>query len=159
MRRLTPLLSAAVLVAALAGTLPAQGAKPAAAKLKWGPAPAFLPPGARVAVVEGDPTASGPFTIHLLFPSGYRIAPHSHPTEEAITVVRGTFRVGMGDTWDRSKMQALKPGQSGTMKAGQTHYAAAVGRTEVEVKSTGPFVINYVNAKDDPRNKKTKVKA
>jgi hypothetical protein len=155
MRRLTPILSATLVVVALAGAqaLPAQGAA-AATKLKWGPAPPGLPAGAKLAVVDGDPSKSGPFTVHLLLPSRYTIAPHSHPTDETITVVRGTFRYGMGDKWDTKAMQALPRGGSGTMKAGQTHYARAVGRTELSIQGTGPFEINYVNPKDDPRNKK-----
>ncbi|HET7458467.1 MAG TPA: cupin domain-containing protein [Gemmatimonadaceae bacterium] len=156
MRRLTPLVSAALVVTALAGAraLPAQGASPTAHALKWGPAPAALPPGAKIAVVDGDPTKSGPFTIHVMMPSHYRIAPHSHPTDETITVLRGTFRYGMGDKWDTKAMHALPHGGSGTMKAGENHYAATTGRTEISIQSTGPFEINYVNPKDDPRNKK-----
>ena len=155
MRRFTPILSAALVVAALAGAQPlaAQGAA-ATQKLHWGPAPAALPPGAKIAVVDGDPTKTGPFTIHLLLPSRYSIAPHSHPTDETITVLRGTFRYGMGDKWNTKSMQALSRGGSGTMKAGQNHYARAVGRTEISIQSTGPFEITYVNPKDDPRNKK-----
>ena len=105
-------------------------------------------------VVDGDPTKSGPFTIHVMMPSHYRIAPHSHPTDETITVLRGTFRYGMGDKWDTKAMHALPHGGSGTMKAGENHYAATTGRTEISIQSTGPFEINYVNPKDDPRNKK-----
>ena len=156
MRRLTPILSATLVVAALSGAqaLPAQGAAAATKKLTWGPAPPALPSGARIAVVDGDPTKTGPFTIHLLLPSRYSIAPHSHPTDETITVLRGTFKYGMGDKWDTKSMQALPRGGSGTMKAGQNHYARAVGRTEISIQSTGPFEINYVNPKDDPRNRK-----
>ena len=156
MSRFTPLLSAALVALALAGAQPlhAQAAAATKQQLKWGPAPPGLPAGARLAVVDGDPTKPGPFTVHLLLPSRYSIAPHSHPTDETITVIRGTFRYGMGNTWDTKSMQALTRGASGTMKAGENHYARAVGRTEISIQSTGPFEINYVNPKDDPRNKK-----
>ena len=168
MRRLTPIVIATLATVALAsGRAVAQGgaaggaaaAKPGAAtQLKWGPAPPGLPAGAKLAVVDGDPGKPGPFTVRLLVPSGYRIAPHSHPTEETLTVVRGAFHYGMGDSWNSATMKTLTRGKSETMKAGQNHYARASGRTELEIKSTGPFEINYVKASDDPRNKKTKPK-
>jgi len=48
--------------------------------IPWGPAPPFLAPGAQLAVLEGDPTATtGDFTVRLKMPDGYRIAPHFHP--------------------------------------------------------------------------------
>jgi quercetin dioxygenase-like cupin family protein len=67
--------------------------------------PAFLPPGAQLAVLEGDPTATkGDFTIRLKMPNGYRIPPHWHPNRENATVLSGNFKVGMGDAFDESKM-------------------------------------------------------
>lgn len=122
-------------------------------KLAWGKAPNMLPAGAMMAVVSGDPTKAGPFTLELSFPNGYRIPPHSHPTAEKITVKSGEFLYGMGDEMKTSAMKALKPGESGEMAAGMHHYAEARGKTVVQVTSTGPFVVNYVHAKDDPRTK------
>jgi quercetin dioxygenase-like cupin family protein len=122
-------------------------------KLTWTKGPDFLPKGAMMAVVSGDPTKSGPFTVELSFPNGYRIAPHSHPTAERITVKSGEFTYGMGDEMKASEMKTMKPGDSGEMPAGMHHYAQARGKTVVAVSSTGPFAITYVHAKDDPRTK------
>jgi len=116
-------------------------------------APASLPPGAMMAVVSGDPSKAGPFEIELSFPNGYTVAPHSHPTAEKITVKSGEFLYGVGDEIKASDMKTLKPGKSGEMPAGMHHYARARGKTVVAINSTGPFVINYVHAKDDPRTK------
>src|SRR5271166_1438818 len=77
-------------------------------QIQFGPVPPFLPPGAQLAVLEGDPTAStGDFTVRLKMPSGYRIPPHWHPNRENATVISGNFKVGMGDTFDESKMTAF----------------------------------------------------
>jgi quercetin dioxygenase-like cupin family protein len=164
MRRIRPklLAAAAMAVALLAGSAAAQGtaaqgAAQGAAKagaLKWGPAPPFLPAGATFAVVEGDPGQPGAFTLRLRMPAGYRIAPHSHPTDEVVTVRRGTLNVGMGDSWQATRMHPLAVNKTETMKARENHYVRAVGRTEVEIKGTGPFEITYVKPSDDPRNKK-----
>ena len=128
-----------------------QGTK--AQKLTWMKAPPSLPAGAMMAVVSGDPTKAGPFEIELSFPNGYTVAPHSHPTAEKITVKSGGFLYGTGDEIKPSEMKLLKPGNSGEMPAGMHHYARARGKTVVAISSTGPFVINYVHAKDDPRTK------
>jgi quercetin dioxygenase-like cupin family protein len=123
------------------------------AKLKSGPAPAVFPKGAKMAVVSGDPSKSGPFTVALAFPAGYRIAPHWHPADENVVVKSGTLLVGMGDKADRKAMKAMKKGESESIKANAHHYATARGKTEIEVSSTGPFAMTYVNAKDDPTKK------
>ena len=69
--------------------------------VQWGPPPPFVAPGAQFAVLEGDPTASsGNYTVRLKMPAGYRIAPHWHPLRENVTVISGTFKVGMGDTFN-----------------------------------------------------------
>jgi quercetin dioxygenase-like cupin family protein len=135
---------AALLVPGLAG---AQSSTPV-----WGPAPPALPPGARLAVMQGDPSQSALFTIRLELPDGYRLAAHWHPTDEHVTVISGTFLVGMGDTLDATKTIALPPGGFITAGANMRHYAIARGRTVVQVHAMGPFALTYVNPKDDPRN-------
>lgn len=139
-------------VALLATSSPALQAQ--AAKLKWGPAPAVFPAGAKMAVVSGDPTKSGPFTAQLSMPNGYRIAPHWHPTDEHILVKQGTLLLGMGDTMSTATMKtmkAIKVGGTADAKANMHHYAAARGRTVIEVSAQGPFVLTYVNPADDPQ--------
>jgi quercetin dioxygenase-like cupin family protein len=142
------------LLAAHAGLAHAQKT----AKLNWGPAPPTLPAGARMAVVSGDPTKAGPFTIDLAMPSGYTVPPHFHPTDESVTVKSGTFRYGMGDKMDKTSMKQLKKGQSVSLPANQHHYAHAKGKTMVEIGSTGPFAITYVNPADDPQKTVAKKK-
>jgi quercetin dioxygenase-like cupin family protein len=128
-----------------------QGSK--SAKLTWAKAPNFLPAGAMMAVVSGDPSKPGPFTVELSFPNGYRIPPHSHPTAEHVAVKSGEFMYGMGDAIKAADLKAMKPGDSGDIPAGMHHYAEARGKTRIELSSTGPFVINYVHPRDDPRTK------
>ena len=80
-------------------------------QIQFGAVPPFLPSGAQLAVLEGNPTASsGDYTVRLKMPAGYKIAPHWHPKRENVTVIAGDFKVGMGDTWDDSKMMTFSPG-------------------------------------------------
>ena len=144
MRR-TFILVATGLVGA-SGILSAQ----AAPALKWGPAPAVFPAGAQMAVVSGDPSRAGPFVVELSMPSGYKIPPHSHPTDEKVTIDKGTFLVGMGDTFDAAKAKPMATGATGEIKAGMHHFGMAKGATVVTISSTGPFAMTYVNPADDP---------
>jgi len=120
------------------------------ADLKWGDTPPKLPPGAKLAVLEGDPTKPGPFTIRVKAPSGWKVAPHTHPTTEKITVLSGTFNIGSGPTADSSNTKALKAGGFVILPAGMQHFASVKGETIFQVSSEGPFVINYINPQDDP---------
>src|SRR5256886_11423818 len=89
----------------------------------WGSAPAVFPPGARMAVLSGDPAKAAPFTVELAFPAGYKIPPHFHPTAETVTVKKGTLLVGMGDTFDASKAKPMQVGDSGSIPANAHHFA------------------------------------
>jgi quercetin dioxygenase-like cupin family protein len=120
--------------------------------LKWGPAPAVFPKGAKMAVVSGDPSQPQPFEVELAFPNGYRVPPHFHPTDEMVQVKKGTLLVGMGDKIDLKQAHAMKVGETGAVPAQQHHYAIAKGRTLISVKSTGPFALTYVNPADDPQH-------
>ena len=128
-------------------------AKPAmkAPALKWGPAPAVFRKGAKMAVVSGDPSKAGMFTIELSMPGGYRIMPHFHPTDEAVVVKKGTLLVGMGDKFDLKQAKPMKVGEKGSIPATQHHFASAKGATIVEVTAMGPFALTYVNPADDPQ--------
>jgi quercetin dioxygenase-like cupin family protein len=122
-------------------------------EIKWGPAPPSIPPGAQAAVLYGDPGKDGLFALRLKLPKGYHIPPHTHPKPEIVTVLSGTFRLGMGKTADQSKAQALPTGSFFAMSPGMEHYAYADDDTVIQLNSTGPWGLTYVNPKDDPRQK------
>lgn len=119
----------------------------------WGPAPAVFPAGARLAVMAGDPFKAGEYTVRLEMPDGYTIPPHFHPTDEHITVISGTFLVGMADAVDAAHAMALATGAFATAPAQMHHYGIAKGKTVVQVHGIGPFALTYVNPKDDPQNR------
>jgi len=122
-------------------------------EIKWAPGPASLPPGAEAAVLYGDPSKEGLFTLRLKLPKGYRIAPHTHPKVEIVTVISGTFRLGMGDTADQSKAKPLPAGSFFAFSPGMAHFAFADEDTVVQLNTIGPWGLTYVNPKDDPRQK------
>ena len=121
--------------------------------IKWVDPPPSVPPGAKLAVISGDPGKPEMFTIRLQFPNGYKIAPHWHPTDEHVTVLSGTFAAAMGKAWDDKALANLPAGSYAVMSATMPHYATARGATVVQVHGMGPFVLNYVNPADDPSKK------
>jgi mannose-6-phosphate isomerase-like protein (cupin superfamily) len=124
-------------------------------QVKYGPVPNFLPAGAQLAVLEGDPmAASGDFTIRLKMPDGYKVAPHTHPHRENVTVLSGTLKVGMGDQFDASKMMSFGAGSFAYLDPAVHHYAAASGETVIQIHGMSPAKFNYINAADDPTPKK-----
>lgn len=125
------------------------------AELTWGLAPPALPSGAKVAVVSGDPGKAGPFTIRIDMPPDYTVRPHHHPTVEEVRVIEGTFHLGHGPKWDEKAFEAVAPDQLVSLQAKQPHFAHAASRVLIEVKSTGPFEVTYVDPKDDPRKGST----
>jgi hypothetical protein len=124
------------------------------AAIKWADGPPSLPKGAKVAVLEGDPAKEGPFVLRLSMPDGYKIAPHTHPKPERVTVISGTLFIGMGDKFDTAKAREMPAGSFGTWPAGMKHFGWVKGETVIQLHGTGPWAIAYVNPDDDPRNRK-----
>jgi len=122
------------------------------ADLKWGPAPPSLPPGAQAAVLSGDPSKEGMFTIRLKFPANYAVAPHHHPAPELVTVIEGTVALGMGETADKAKARSLGVAGFVELPAKMNHYVFTDTGVTIQITSHGPFQVVYVNAADDPRN-------
>jgi quercetin dioxygenase-like cupin family protein len=122
--------------------------------IEWKEGPASLPPGAKMVLLEGDPTKEGTFVMRLQFPDGYHIPPHTHPKTERVTVISGAFYLATEGKLDRSDAKKLPAGSFGYWPAGMKHAAWAEGETVVQLHGVGPWQINYVNPADDPRNRK-----
>jgi hypothetical protein len=122
-------------------------------QVTWGSAPPALPPGAKLAVLEGNPSGTGPYTMRLLMPDRYRIPPHYHPFTEHVTVMKGTFKVGMGEKFDASAMTQLPTGTFAALEPGTRHFAEAQGETILQLHGVGPWGLTYVNPADDPRQR------
>jgi quercetin dioxygenase-like cupin family protein len=160
------LITTSLLALAAASVLADEPSNLAAATLKqhimitprdmaWGECSAVLPPGARCAVIEGDPAAANAlFTFRIRMPDNYRIAPHFHPADEHITVLAGVFKMGLGEKFDAGAMRALSAGSFAVMPKGTRHFATTEGETVLQVHAIGPWGITYANAADDPRKKK-----
>ena len=124
-------------------------------EVQWGPAPPFIPAGAQIAVLAGDPTKAVPYTVKLKFPANYRIAAHSHPTDEHVVVVSGALTFGMGEKLTTTGANKTLPvGGFALMPANMNHFAYTTGETTIVLYGQGPVEFKYVNPSDDPRQAK-----
>ena len=147
-----------VLALAQSASAPSAGASGAhvmvkASDTKWGEGPAFLPKGVQAAVLYGDPAKDGPFAIRLKAPAGGKIPRHWHPTDEQVTIIEGDFHLAM-DEGAKAHDADFGPGDYVNLPAKMQHEASTKGGAVVQVNGMGPFQINYVDPKDDPRNAK-----
>jgi quercetin dioxygenase-like cupin family protein len=120
-------------------------------EVEWGPAPPSVPEGVQFAVLYGNPGEAGLFAFRLKFPEGFVVPPHFHSVPEVLTVISGTFILGMGEEADRDAATPLPAGSIVSYPAGEPHYAFVDEETVVQINAVGPFDITYVNPEDDPR--------
>jgi len=118
--------------------------------LKWTDIPS-LPPGAKIAVIEGPMTEAVPFTFRLKLPANYKIPAHWHPAIEHVTVISGGFSMGTGDKLDTSKSKELRAGSVAIMQPKTPHFGWTKEEAIVQVHGVGPWGVTYVNPEDDPR--------
>jgi quercetin dioxygenase-like cupin family protein len=121
-------------------------------QLTWTDAPAVAP-GAKIAVIEGPLNKAVPFTFRLKIPANSKIAPHTHPAFERVTVLEGTFYFAHGDTYERTKTTALGPGSVAIMPPNTPMFGYTKQETVIQLHGTGPWGLNYLNPADDPRKK------
>lgn len=121
--------------------------------IDWKPFPAF-PPSIRLAVVVGQPSEPGPYTIRVKVPHGEKLMPHKHREDRVYTVISGIFYIGLGDEFDASKLEAYPPGAVVILPGNTPHFHWANSSEYVtQVTAMGPLRLEYLSAKDDPRNK------
>jgi quercetin dioxygenase-like cupin family protein len=120
--------------------------------VEWKPFPAF-PPAARLAILVGDPTSSGPYVIRVHLPAGTKMMPHKHPEDRVYTVISGVFYIGLGETFDESKLMAFAPGSVVVLPGDQPHFHwARSGDYITQVTAVGPLGLGYIHPDDDPRS-------
>jgi quercetin dioxygenase-like cupin family protein len=109
----------------------------------------------KIAVLQGDPMSAGrSYTLRLSCTDGTKIAPHWHPTTENVTVIKGTFLLGMGAKWDDAAMKEIPVGGFASAPPQMRHYARCKGDGVVQVNGIAPFVVNFVGPNDPGPAKK-----
>ena len=113
--------------------------------LKWTP----IMKGCSLATVQGDYNAEGqPYVLRVKCADGAKIPAHWHPVDEYATVLKGTFLVGMGETFDESKLQTMNVGNFIAVPKEMRHFGMCKGETIIQLHGAGPFKMNWVNPSD-----------
>jgi quercetin dioxygenase-like cupin family protein len=120
-------------------------------EIKYGQSPT-LPKGAKSVVLMGDPK-QGAYVNRVQLAANVKIMPHSHPTENLVTVLSGTVLYGEGDKFDPAKLKAYPAGSFIVEKPNLPHYMTAKGPAVFQVSVPGKSGFDYVDPKDDPRKK------
>lgn len=122
-------------------------------EIQWVDAPS-MGPNVKLAILEGDPKLAQPFTFRVKFPPNFKVAPHTHPVFERVTVITGTFSLGIGAKFDATKARAFPTGGVAIMPTGMPMFAYASNEeTIIQIHGTGPWGITYINPEDDPSKK------
>jgi quercetin dioxygenase-like cupin family protein len=120
--------------------------------MEWKPFAAF-PPSVRLAVVVGQPSEAGPYTIRVRVPHGVKLMPHRHPEDRVYTVISGVFYIGLGDRFNPDELQAYPPGTVIVLPGNTPHFHwAKSGEYVTQVTAIGPLGLEYVSPGDDPRS-------
>jgi hypothetical protein len=105
----------------------------------------IFPPDQRFETVSGDPAKSGaPFVIRIHAEAGDIIMPHTHPMDENIVVVKGSWAVGMGDRFNRQALEPMEVGTYGLVAKTMAHFALSKTETILQVHGIGPFTTRWV---------------
>jgi quercetin dioxygenase-like cupin family protein len=119
--------------------------------IEWQDFAAF-PPGAKLAVLVGDPRQPGPYLVRVKVPGGTRLMPHRHPEDRLYTVMSGVFYIGLGERFDGDAVKAYPPGSVIVLPGDTWHFHwAKSGEYVTQVSAIGPLGLDYHDPADDPR--------
>ena len=102
-----------------------------------------FPKGVTMAVVSGDPTKAGLFSFLLKLPADQMVPPHSESGDADLVVLRGTYEVGNGSTFDATKLQAINAGGVLHLPAQARHFGHAKGATVILLYGVGPLSLTW----------------
>jgi len=103
------------------------------------------PAGWKQAILVGDPEKPGAYVERIKIPPNAKVPPHSHPDTENITVLAGTFGIGTGEKFDKSKATVFGVGSFYMLPANTAHYAWAGPKgVTLQVHGMGPSGMTMV---------------
>jgi hypothetical protein len=115
-----------------------------AKSIVWSPGSPKLPKGTMVAVLEGDPTKAGMFTMRLKVPAGSKIAPHWHPRPERVTILSGQVEVGFGDRWDDKALRPFTAGSFYVNPPNSHHFVHFAKTSVIQITGDGPWELHAI---------------
>jgi quercetin dioxygenase-like cupin family protein len=114
--------------------------------IQWVPVPGY-PPGYARMMLEGKADEPGAHTYRVRIPAGFRVEPHTHPADERITVLQGPWYLGLGESFDTSRLKAVPTGSFVIIPAGTPHFNSTENEAIIQVHGVGVVSITYVSTK------------
>jgi hypothetical protein len=102
-----------------------------------------MPPGAKVAVLSGNPNKKETYVARIMLPANYSVPAHSHPVNEYDTVLSGTLFLGLGSKQDLEKGTPLPVGSFVMIPAKLKHYTWTKEQTILQITGAGPWGMIY----------------
>jgi len=107
--------------------------------------PSYYKDGRQRAQLFGDSSKGGAWVDRVKIPAGGRVLAHTHPQDELVTVIEGTWYLGEGERFDSAKLKGYPAGSFIVVPAGVPHFVAAKdGAVIVQLSGTGKFGTEYL---------------
>ena len=107
--------------------------------------PAYYQDGRQRAQLFGDSSRGGAWVDRVKIPAGGRVLAHTHPQDELVTVIEGTWYLGEGERFDPAKLKGYPAGSFIVIPAGVPHFVAAKeGAVIVQLSGTSKFGTDYL---------------
>ena len=107
--------------------------------------PSYYQDGRQRAHLFGDSDQGGAWIDRVKIPAGGRVLAHTHPQDELVTVIEGTWYLGVGERFDPAQLKGYPAGSFIIIPAGLPHFVAARdGAVIVQLSATGKFGTNYL---------------
>src|SRR5512133_307608 len=108
-------------------------------------APPYYNDGRQRAQLFGDSSHDSAWIDRVKIPGGARVLAHTHPHDELVTVIEGTWYLGEGAKFDAAKLKGYPQGSFIVIPAGIPHFVAAKeGKVVVQLCGTGKFSTSYL---------------
>ena len=107
--------------------------------------PSYYTDGRERAQLLGDSNRGGPWIDRARIPAGKRVLAHTHPQDEPVTVIEGTWYLGEGTKFDSTKLKEYPAGSFILIPAGVPHFVATKeGAVIIQLSGNGKFQTDYV---------------
>ena len=104
-----------------------------------------FPKDQRFETVWGDPSKPGAiYVIRIHAEPGFITMPHTHPEDEHIVVVEGSWSVAMGNRYNRQALAPMAIGSYVLVPKKMTHFGQAITDDIIHVYGIGPFTTPWV---------------
>ena len=106
--------------------------------------PSYYTDGRERAQLLGDSSQGGAWIDRVKMPADKRVLAHTHPQDELVTVIEGTWYLGEGTKFNASNLKGYPAGSLIVIPAGVPHFVAAKeSAVIVQLNGNGKFQTDY----------------